>query len=162
TVYPPARENRPPTGETRPTTIARTPPQNKVALVNLATGEKVEFENMRRFAFSGEAGNWIALQKAPASRAPASTPPADGTSPSFPATSASSAPTGADLLLHELATGAELNLGNVSEFAFDKKGQWLALVIDAQGQAGNGVQLRNMTTGVLLPLDTAKATYRHL
>jgi hypothetical protein len=35
--------------------------------------------------------------------------------------------------------GKELNIGNVSEFAFDKYGRWLAVAVDAQGQAGNGI-----------------------
>ena len=32
----------------------------------------------------------------------------------------------------------------MAEFAFDKKGRWLALLIDAYGQTGNGVLLRRM------------------
>ena len=52
--------------------------------------------------------------------------------------------TGSDLILRELATGKELTFGNVSEFAFDKKGRWLAFIIDAMGLTGNGIQLRNM------------------
>jgi dipeptidyl aminopeptidase/acylaminoacyl peptidase len=55
-----------------------------------------------------------------------------------------------------------LNIGNVSEFAFDKKGHWLAYVIDARGQSGNGVHLRNMLTSVVISLDTAKAFYKSL
>src|SRR5262249_24569599 len=38
----------------------------------------------------------------------------------------------------------------------------LALVIDAQGQIGNGVQLRNMKTGLLTQLDSGKASYQGL
>jgi dipeptidyl aminopeptidase/acylaminoacyl peptidase len=119
------------------------PAKAKVVLVNLANGEKLEFENIRRFAFSGETPTHIALHKSPADGAP-------------------STPSGTDLLLHELVGGAELNLGNVAEFVFDKKGTRLALLIDAAGQAGNGVQIRDMKTGVLAPLDTAKATYASL
>ena len=52
-----------------------------------------------------------------------------------------------DLILHDLKTGAEMNIGNVSEFAFNKSGKLLAMVIDAADQAGNGIQLRDMTTG---------------
>src|SRR5262249_20774751 len=69
---------------------------------------------------------------------------------------------GSDLILRELATGEELVLGNVSEFSFDKKGRWLALVIDSAGQIGNGVQLRDMKRGALVAIDTAKASYQRL
>jgi dienelactone hydrolase len=137
TVHPTAKEAKQ-QGEKKAT--------GKVALVNVASGEKTEFEKVRRHAFSGEASNWIALHKTP--------PEAQ--------LSGSEKWSGSDLLLRELATGVELNLGNVSEFAFDKKGQWLALVIDAQGQSGNGVLLRNMATGALLPLDNARAVYKGL
>src|SRR5262245_38280178 len=165
-IHPSSRESRAaqPSGDGRPAASPRQTPRNKVGLINVGTGEKVEFENIRSFAFSGEAGSWLALHKyPPEGRIPAqATPSTGGGGPSPFGPASPPAPVGADLLLHELATGSELNLGNVSEFVFDKKGQWLALVIDAQGQSGNGVQLRNMTTGALLPLDSAKATYRRL
>ncbi|MFQ5734813.1 MAG: alpha/beta hydrolase family protein, partial [Planctomycetaceae bacterium] len=71
-------------------------------------------------------------------------------------------PSGSDLILRELATGTEMNIGNVSEFAFDKAGRRLAIVIDAAGQAGNGVQLRDLKTGVQISLENGKARYRSL
>jgi dipeptidyl aminopeptidase/acylaminoacyl peptidase len=141
------------------------PSRNKVGLVKLASGEKTEFENVRRFAFSGDSATTLALH-AYGADAPAAAPtgPPTGQPPTTPpaAPTPPERPTGTDLVLRELATGNELNVGNVAEFAFDKKGQWLALVIDAQGQHGNGVQLRNMATGVVIPLDSAKAAYKSL
>ncbi len=132
--------------------------QSKVVLINTATGSKTEFEGFRRFAFAGEAATHLALHRT------AETPvaAAAGSAAALLAPAASAAAAGTDLLLHELATGAQLNLGNVVEFGFDKKGRWLALLIDSPSQSGNGVQLRDMTTGVLVPLETAKATYRSL
>ncbi len=38
---------------------------NKLGLIDLSTDEKVEFENVKDFAFSGELATWIALHKAP-------------------------------------------------------------------------------------------------
>jgi dipeptidyl aminopeptidase/acylaminoacyl peptidase len=167
TINPPYR---PPTATpTTPGTAApaQPPAQGKVALVNLATGEKVEYEGIRRFSFSGESVTHLALHKNPAS-APA--PDASQASPSVPPAiaalfgrgAAPERPTGSDLILRELATGNELTLGNVAEFAFDKKGRFLAMTVDAQGQLGNGVQLRNMSTAALVVLDSGKATYRGL
>ncbi len=125
----------------------------KVVLVNLGTGEKSESEGMQSFTFSGEAATHVALRKAPETPA---APPAGASPPAPPAF------TGTDLVLRELAGGSELLLGNVAEFGFDRKGQWLVLVIDAAGQTGNGVQLRDMKTGAITPLDTGKASYRGL
>ena len=69
-------------------------------------------------------------------------------------------PRGTDLILRDLANGAELNVGNVSEFSFRKDGKLLALAIDAQDKAGNGLQLRDMTTGAVTPLDSGNASLR--
>jgi hypothetical protein len=55
-----------------------------------------------------------------------------------------------------------VNVGNVAEFSFNKKGTRLAVVIDAQGQAGNGIQLRDMASGAVVSLDNDKASYKSL
>src|SRR5437899_9862997 len=41
----------------------RRPLQNKVGIVNLATGDKVEVSRVRRYSFSGENPGWIGLHK---------------------------------------------------------------------------------------------------
>jgi dipeptidyl aminopeptidase/acylaminoacyl peptidase len=142
----------------------RKPLQNKVALLNLATGSDLRFDKVRRFAFSGEQAAWIALQKygaeAPGGGAAPAGPPPGGAASG--AASADDRPKGADLILHEMASGAELNVGNVSDFAFDKTGKWLAFAIDAQDKSGNGLDLRNMETGVVTPLDGGKASYERI
>ena len=115
-------------------------------LVNLETGEKTEFEKVRGLAFSGENPGFLALHRfAPESQE-----------------KEKDKWTGSDLVLRELATAREVNIGNVAEFAFDKKGTKLALLIDAQGLAGNGIQLRDMASGTVVPLDSDKATYKSL
>jgi dipeptidyl aminopeptidase/acylaminoacyl peptidase len=136
----------------------RKPIQTKVVLVELATGKKTEFEKTRRFVFSGERSTAIALHRyqPEAAGPPTPTPAAGG------AGAAADRPSGADLLIYELASGSELNLGNVSEFAFDKNGDRLACLIDARDKAGNGVVLRNMSTGALQSLDSAAAVYKGL
>ena len=115
-------------------------------LVELATGGKTEFEKVRAAAFSGENPGFLAMHRyAPESQEKEKDKWA-----------------GSDLVLRELATAKEVNIGNVAEFAFDKAGKRLALVIDAQGQAANGVQLRDMATGSLVSLDNDKAAYKSL
>lgn len=115
-------------------------------LVNLETGQKTEFEKVRALAFSGENPSFLALHRfAPESQE-----------------KEKDKWTGSDLVLRELATAGEVNIGNVAEFAFDRKGTKLALLIDAQGQVGNGIQLRDMATGTVVPLDSNKAVYKSL
>jgi dipeptidyl aminopeptidase/acylaminoacyl peptidase len=124
----------------------RKPVYTKAVVLNLTTGDKAEYDRIRSFAFSGENGAWIALSKAaPESQA-----------------REREKWSGSDLILRELATGKELTFGNVSEFSFNKKGKWFAFLIDAMGMTGNGVQVRNMETGVVASLDNDKANYRNL
>jgi dipeptidyl aminopeptidase/acylaminoacyl peptidase len=135
---------------------AKKPVQSHVVVVELATGKKTEFEKVRRFAFSGERGTFLALHRyAPTPAGPPAAPPAAGAP-------ADDKPTGSDLILYEMASGNELNVGNVAEFSFDKKGNYLAWIIDAQDKIGNGVEVRDMATGMVMPLDNAKASYKGL
>jgi dipeptidyl aminopeptidase/acylaminoacyl peptidase len=143
----------------------RRPVQAKMQLVDLASGKDVTIENIRRFAFAGERGGWVAIAKAPATAggpAAGAAPPTAPTGGGSAAAAAADRPKGADLILRDLATGRDFNIGNVAEFAFDKSGRYLALVIDAPDKAGNGVQLRDMETGVVSVLDSDKASYERL
>ncbi|MBM3789799.1 MAG: S9 family peptidase, partial [Acidobacteria bacterium] len=109
-----------------------------------AAGSKTEYEKVRSFSFSGENPGWIAYQKY------------------GPDSAARSKVTGTDMILQELATGKQINIGNVSDFAFDKKGRWLAWTIDAADMSGNGLQVRDMKSGAVTPLDSDKAVYKRL
>jgi hypothetical protein len=120
----------------------RKPVLAKVVLVELDNGKKSEFDKIRRFAFSGDRSAALALHRY---------------APEVPGPPDKNKGAGTDLLLYSLADRAQMNVGNVSEFAFDKKGDWLAILIDARENAGNGVLLRNMASGAMLPLDTASA-----
>ncbi len=136
-------------------------PKSKVVLVNTTSGEKTELEGVAAFSFSGQSGSHLAYRKSTESVGvpglPGISPPGGGG-----ATPATPGHTGTDLVLRELATGTEFVLGNVAEFSFDKKGTWLVTVIDAAGQVGNGLQLRDMTSGVVSPVESSKAAYRGL
>lgn len=144
---------------------ARRPVQSSVLIVNLATGEKVSIPKVRRFAFSGEMGGWIAMHRFGPDAAPGAAPaaPAGGRAggAAGPATR-DTRPRGTDLILRELKTGTEINVGNVSEFNFNKSGKFLALIIDAADQAGNGLQIRDMSTGTITSLETDKAFYERM
>jgi dipeptidyl aminopeptidase/acylaminoacyl peptidase len=153
TVYPSQREARRLRQQHRPV-------QNKVVVLNLATGQKTEFDRIRRFAFSGERPQVIALYGYPADT------PAQGGAAATPGGVASSPPAGraegADLLLYTLGSGSIINIGNVGDFAFDESGSYLAYTIDAHDEIGNGIQLRDLRTDVVRPLDSEQALYRRL
>jgi dipeptidyl aminopeptidase/acylaminoacyl peptidase len=135
----------------------RRPVESGVSVVNVATGEKRDYARVRRFAFSGDASTWIALHRpAPAGAGGAGGVGAAGATG---AGGASDAPKGTDLILRDLATGNELNVGNVADFAFTRDGRFLALTIDARDKVGNGVQLRDMVAGTVSVLDSGAAVY---
>jgi dienelactone hydrolase len=143
----------------------RRPIQSSVTIVALASGEKHEYPRIRRFAFSGESSTWIALHRFGAEPGPGSAaPPAAAAGRGGPAAGGAAAerPRGSDLILRELATGAEINVGNVAEFSFRRDGRLLAIAIDAQDKIGNGLEVRDMTTGVLSPLDSGGASYERI
>src|SRR5262249_23091449 len=60
--------------ETRKLKKDRKPIVTKTVLLNLATQQKVEFEKIRRFAFSGEQAGWLALHRNGAEAAAPPTP----------------------------------------------------------------------------------------
>ena len=147
----------------------RRPIVSKALVVNLATGEQREFDRIRRIALGGDTPRFIAMH-AFGPDAPAGAPgaAAGGPAPGAPGMGGNlfggngARVDGTDLLLHELGTSAVFNIGNVSDFAFDDAGRHLAYTIEAREQVGNGVQLRDLTTGVVKSLDAGKAMYRRL
>ena len=155
-------------------TRARRPNQNSVTIVNLESGAQVTVPKIRRIAFNGEMSTWIALDRYPPEAAggagAAGAAGAGGRGGGRGGGGAAAGgdaprdtrPRGNDLILRELATGSEINIGNVSEWSFNKSGQYLALVIDAADQAGNGVQIRDMRTGTITSLESDKAFFERL
>ncbi len=130
--------------------------ETHAGLVHLATGELVELPHVRHFAFSGDNPDWIAFEKYGAEIA------APGKK-SSPKDTPESDPHGSDVILRQLSTGAEFNLGHVGEFAFDRQGRYLAYTISAGDRSGNGVMLRNLATGATRALDSDNhAVYRGL
>ena len=115
------------------------PLQNGAALVNLATGERRDFERVRRATFAGERPTWAVLHRHDAEGA-----------------------TAADLLLVDLRSGAVSTVGAVGEFALDESGAWLAWTSEAKDLLGNGVQLRHLATDVVRTLDSERHVYRRL
>jgi hypothetical protein len=101
--------------------------QAGMTLLDLATGKKTDVAKVRRFAFNGESGGWIALHRfgadsgAGAAGAAAAGAGRAGGAPgrggAGGGTAGDTRAKGTDLVLHDLKTGTEINVGNVSEFA---------------------------------------------
>ena len=118
-------------------------PRSSVGLVDLGTGEVEALEDVQSFSFSGD-GAYLALQRyAPSGEREAS---------------------GMDLVVRDLGSGNSINFGNVSQFSWqDEEGTaLLAMIVDAEGMAGNGVQLYEAATGRIRTLDSNEARYSGL
>ena len=122
------------------------PVYDKLMLVSLADNKQTTFERVKSFSFSGESPLWIAIQFMALETASKEPTAAKGT----------------DVLLYNLSSKKSFNLGNVAEFAFNKAGDQLAYTVDANGQNGNGILLRDMKTGITTALDNDKAAYKSI
>jgi dipeptidyl aminopeptidase/acylaminoacyl peptidase len=120
------------------------PVRNKLGLRDLATGDSLVIDAVASFAFSDD-GQYLAMRRYPP----------DGAQEDRKSK-------GVDLVVRELASGIETNFGNVSEFAWQDESGLLAIIIDAEGMAGNGVQLYQPSSGVLRILESKAARYTGL
>ena len=118
-------------------------PKNMAVLLNLETGEKTEFKSAQSFNFSGENPKSLAIHKMKPKGRPSGEQGWNGT----------------DLLIHDLQTGGQINIGNVKSYSFNKSGNMLAMVIDAEGKSGNGVQLFHVDDSRIEILDSGEFTY---
>lgn len=149
TIYPKADEARRAQRERR--TAA-----TKAGVIELATGTRREFERVRSFRLAGDRSNIVALQHLPPDA------PATGGAGGPPAGGAGASATGSLVTLVDLGGGTPVTIVGVAEYAFDAAGQYLAYTIDQRDQVGNGVQLRELSTGVVRALDAGKFSYRRL
>jgi len=118
----------------------------KACLLDLRSGDKTEWTRVRKIAFSGESSTYLAVHRlAPEAQE-----------------KEKDKWNGSDLVLKNLHSGQEIGLGNVSEFAFNKSGRWLAYLVDAQDRSGNGLLLQNLETGGVKALDSGRFWYKNL
>ena len=136
----------------------------KLAVVELASGTKREFESVRSFRFAGDNSNWLAIQHAPAGTANGGTgADAAGGAGGGRGGRGGGGGSASVLELVDLAGGGfPMQIANVSEFAFNDAGDWIAYAISENDRVGNSVQLRQLATGVTRAIDAEKATYRRL
>jgi hypothetical protein len=111
-------------------------------LMNLDTGEKYTVERSAAMTFSENGRFWAVHRKKPESD--------------------KSKHKGTDLIVRDLQDGTMINMGNVSEFAFNKKSTMLAYLVDASEKAGNGIYLKNLESGALSTLDSDTSVYAGL
>lgn len=156
---------------------ANRPVQNKLGLMNLATGEQSVVDGVESFSFS-PTGAWLAMRQYPPERAAAAGAAAGragaggggggggrGGRGGRGGGAADENTPGATLVLRQLATGRDTAFGNVSEFAWQDlkhRGTLLAMAISTGEKTGDAIQLFDSQTGSLRVLDSSPATYSNL
>ncbi|HVG13320.1 MAG TPA: prolyl oligopeptidase family serine peptidase [Chitinophagaceae bacterium] len=112
------------------------PIEYKMGLLNLITGKKEEVKNINRFSFSRN-GKFLAVYL---------TPPKENKDK------------GAVLLVKNLADGTTRTIGNVTEYAFNKKSDYISYIVESANTAGNSIELFHLNSGKLkvLASDTAR------
>ena len=114
--------------------------KSKVGLRNLVSGESTTIDDVATAGFSDD-GKFLVMRR-------------------YPIKGRESA--GTDIVVRDLATGVDTGFGNVANYAFNDKGTLMALVIDAEGKAGNGIQVYDTATGLLRTLESGNAKYTAL
>ncbi len=144
------------------------PVQNRLAIMNLATGEKSTMDAVQSFAFSGDGKFLLMRRYAPAAPGGAGAGAAAAAAPAGRGGRAGGAggpvtddpdPTGIVVTVRNLATGMDMTFANVGEAAWQDTGAVLAMSISSAERAGNGVQLYDAATGALRVLDSSASQY---
>jgi len=118
---------------------SKKPVYTKGVLLNLETGEKTEWDKVSDMTLSPES-DYLAIKKT-------------GEKKDY---------NGTDMLLKNLKTGSLMNIGNVNQYKFNKRGTHLAYTLDAEENAGNGVYIMDLVRGTVKSLDTDTLTYSQL
>ncbi|MBC8089087.1 MAG: hypothetical protein H7Z40_17630, partial [Phycisphaerae bacterium] len=151
-------------GSAADTAATPTPIPSRLVLMNLASGEKKEFNGIRRFSFnSDDKPTWVVMQAGGGAPAGGGGGGRGGPIDLFGATGGGGAAGGnSDLMLYNLATGERQNMGQLAQYDFNDSGEWLAYTMDNTEQFGNALQIRNMNTGAIKSLESEDVLYRHL
>lgn len=117
------------------------PVLSDLQILNLDTNIVSDIKNVKAFSFSKTA-KFIAIHKNPTDKK------ADHK--------------GSDLLLKDLTGDKTINIGNVSDFAFNKDGTLFSYIVDADDDNGNGMYLIDLSNSRTWPLHTGAFTYKQM
>ncbi len=116
------------------------PVYDKLGLHKLSDGKTTKFDKVKSFAFS-EDGKYLVIQMNPVKGRDSK---------------------GSDLIVRNLKTDINTGFGNISSTLWNDEANLLAMTIDAEDQAGNGVQVYNPETGRLRTLASDKTLFKSI
>lgn len=116
------------------------PVEYKMKLLRLESGEEELFEGINRYQFSDDAKHLVMETYAPKDSKLKSK----------------------DIILRNLESGTTRNIGNVAEWAFNEKGDFLAYAVSAEKKRGNGVELFDLRSYQVQVLASDTSIFRQL
>ncbi len=150
-------------------------PKNSLGILNLATGETATVERVKGFKVPEEGSSHIAYLCEPALKKPEAKPADEKKEPEVKpegetkpeAAKEEKKPEkkkdpGTDLVVRELATGAEARIAEVLEYAWNESGSWLAYTVSSKTPAGDGCFARKTADGTTLALLAGEGNYKGL
>ncbi len=148
---------------TGPAEGATPAPPRVFEVLDLTNGAKTQYPAVESFAFSPD-GEWLLLRPQGATPAPAANAAAGGRGGGRGAAggAGSSDAPGTDLLMKQLATGAQRYVGNVGTYAFDDTSKLMAYTVRGQQKLGNGVYVMTLASGEQKMLDAMADDYDQL
>lgn len=159
------------------------PPRNALGILRLADGELTRIERVKSFRLAKNAGRFVAYQleaDATARRDTTARPdsaqtPAPGAAAAVPGgeprpistdTAAERAgrrkEPGTRLVLRDLETGHEQGFDDVSAYALDDAGRWLAFAVSSRDGSRDGVYVHSLTDGRTHTLLAGEGNYKQL
>src|SRR5579862_1842882 len=140
-------------------------PARRFELRELATGKTQVWADMSTATFAPTASHLVLKRRVPGGTGDAGGRGAGGGgtggAPGAPAATPGG-PTGADVVLVDLASGRSQLLGSVGDIAFNKRGDLLAYTVDAAQRDGNGLFLIDLQSGRTDVLDNDARAYSRL
>jgi dipeptidyl aminopeptidase/acylaminoacyl peptidase len=154
---------------------ARRPVQNKLSMLDLATGAVTSIDDVQSFAFAGEKA-YVAFRRYPPARDAGAglTANAANAAPGGrgggggrggaggPGGDTEIDPVGSALTVRNLATGIDTTFGGVTSYSWQENGTNLAMAIGLEGRAGNALQVFDPRAGSLRVLDSGPALFADL
>jgi dipeptidyl aminopeptidase/acylaminoacyl peptidase len=164
--------------------------RNSAGIMALPGGTVTTVEQVSTIRLAPESSTWLALHKGrppaagggrggragggarggAAATPPATPPAAVEQTPATPAAGAATTPAtpekrkdpGSDLILRNLATGADITIPEVTEFQWNKGGAWLAYAVSSPDAEKDGAFARQMSDGTVRTLHAGRGRYKSL
>lgn len=137
-------------------------PKNSLTIVNLASGTSRVIGRVQSVSIGDETSEWIAYRVEPEAGAKPAAPEKPDAEATQKPKKRNGHGVGKDLILLELATGREIKLSDVSDFAWQKGGTALVYAVSTKDGVGDGLFRLSPATGESVTLADGLAAYKSI